>query len=263
MRAARNARGLAQVTEGRRWQGDGLQITAAGPQRSNSPQLGRQRGKMSLSAIIAGFTAAVIGCGGALAVVFAASTATHATAEETASWIAALCLAIALSTGVLSWRYRMPIMAAWSTPGAALIAATPGLTLPTAVGAFCVAAALIMLTALIGPLSRLVERLPLPIASAMLAGVLLKIVIGPFESLASAPVLILPVIIVFLVLRVVAPMLAVIAILIGGIAWAGGLGLLSAWPPLTFTTFLWIQPAFEPGIALGLGVPLYLVTMAS
>jgi benzoate membrane transport protein len=218
---------------------------------------------MSISTFMAGLTAAIVGCGGSIAVVFAAATAAQATALETASWVAALCLAIALASGLLSWRYRMPIIAAWSTPGAALIAATPGLSMPTAVGAFVVAAGLIILTALIRPLGRLVERLPLPIASAMLAGVLLKIVVGPFESLATAPALIAPLIGLFLIARVAAPSIAIILILMAGIGWAAWLGLLQPLPPLTFASLVWIPPAFDPAVAVGLGVPLYLVTMAS
>jgi benzoate membrane transport protein len=220
-------------------------------------------GPMSFAPLLAGLTAALVGFGGSVAVVFSACVAAGASADETASWIAALCIAIAVSSGFLSWRHRMPLITAWSTPGAALIAATPGLTLSTAVGAFLVAALLIILTALFRPLGRLVERLPLPIASAMLAGVLLKFVVGPFESVGTFPMLIVPLIALFLMARLIAPSLAVIAVLVAGGAWAAWLGLVKSLPPLMFTKVLWITPTFEPAVALGLGVPLYLVTMAS
>lgn len=220
---------------------------------------------MPLSPIIAAVTAAVVGCGGSIAVVFAACVAVKATPAETASWVAGLCLAIALASGILSIRYRMPIIAAWSTPGAALIAASesPALTMQTAVGAFIVAAALLLLTALIQPLGRLIEKLPMPIAAAMLAGVLVKLVIGPFESLPTAPWLILPLVLLFLIWRVRLPSLAVIAVLVAGVALAGMLGQLKPLPPLALAEITWIVPHFDPAIALGLGVPLYLVTMAS
>jgi benzoate membrane transport protein len=218
-----------------------------------------------LSPILAAVTAAIVGCGGAIAVVFAACAAVRATPAETSSWIAGLCLAIALSSGILSIRYRLPILTAWSTPGAALIAASasPALTMQTAVGAFVVAAVLIVLSALIKPLGRLIERLPMPIAAAMLAGILLRLVIGPFESLPAAPWLILPLITLFLVLRVSAPSLAVIGVLIAGVGLAALLGQMKPLPPLALAEFVWIVPAFDPSVALGLGVPLYLVTMAS
>lgn len=218
---------------------------------------------MSLSAILAGVTAAIVGFGGSVAVVFAAAAAAGATVAETASWIAGISIAIALSSGYLSWRHRLPIVTAWSTPGAALIAATPGLTMPTAVGAFVVAAALIVVTALVRPLGTLVERLPLPIAAAMLAGVLLKIVIGPFESAAAAPLLIVPLIALFLLARLAAPMFAVIAVLIAGVVWALYLGRVAAWPAVSVAAVVVVTPRFDAATALGLGVPLYLVTMAS
>ena len=215
--------------------------------------------------MLAAVTAAIVGCGGSIAVVFAACAAAKATPAETASWVAGLCLAVALSSGILSFRYRMPIIAAWSTPGAALIAASesPALTMQTAVGAFIVAAVLILLTALIQPLGRLIEKLPMPIAAAMLAGVLVKLVVGPFESLPSAPWLILPLVVLFLILRVRRPSLAAIAVLLAGVVLASLLGQLKPLPPLALAEITWIAPHFDPGVVLGLGVPLYLVTMAS
>jgi benzoate membrane transport protein len=218
---------------------------------------------MSLAPLLTGLTAAVVGFGGSVAVVLAAAAQAGATPATTASWIAGLCAAIALSSGWLSWRHRIPVVAAWSTPGAALIAATPGLTMPTAVGAFVVAAALILATSLIAPLGRLVERLPMPIAAAMLAGVLVKFVLGPFESLITAPWLIAPLIAAFLVLRVIAPTLAVILILALGGVLAATLGQVGPLPAITLATPVLVLPDFDPAIALGLGVPLYLVTMAS
>ena len=220
---------------------------------------------MPLSPILAAITAAIVGCGGSIAVVFAACAAVGATPVQTASWVAGLCLAVALASGLLSIRYRMPILAAWSTPGAALIAASqsPALTMETAVGAFIVAALLILATAVIGPLGRLIEKLPMPIAAAMLAGVLLKLVAAPFEIVPAAPWLILPLVLLFLIARVRLPSLAVILVLIAGVALAGALGQLKPLPPLALAEVTWIVPRFDPGVALGLGVPLYLVTMAS
>jgi benzoate membrane transport protein len=221
---------------------------------------------MTVAPIVAGLTAAVVGCGGAIAVVFSACSAVQASPAETASWVAGLCIAIAVSTACLSIRFRLPLITAWSTPGAALIAASggaAGLTVPTAVGAFVVAACLVLLTAAVAPLGRLIERLPMPLAAAVLAGVLLKIVAGPFEELAAAPGLVLPLIGAFLVLRLWQPSLAVVLVLIGGIPLAAGLGLLQPLPQLRLAEVVWITPVFDPAVALGLGVPLYLVTMAS
>ena len=101
------------------------------------------------------------GVGGTLPVVLAAAQAVGATPEQASSWVSGLGIATAVSALILSVRYRMPIITAWSTPGAALIASTSGVPgFRAAVGAFVLAAVLILLTAAIRPLARLIERIP-------------------------------------------------------------------------------------------------------
>ena len=219
---------------------------------------------MPLSPMLAGLTAAVVGCGGSIAIVLAAATALQATPGQTASWVTALCLAMAASTAILSIRYRLPIITAWSTPGAALIAASGGaIGMEAAVGAFLLAAALIVLASAIAPLTRLIERIPTPIAAAMLAGVLLRLVIAPFEVLPGQPLLVAPLIALFLVLRIAAPSLAVIAVLVAGGGIAVALGIVAPLGSFQPMQLEWIEPRFEPAVLIGLGVPLFLVTMAS
>ncbi len=219
---------------------------------------------MPLAPLLAGLTAAVVGCGGSIAIVLAAADALKATPGQTASWITALCFAMAATTAILSIRHRLPIITAWSTPGAALIAASGGgIGMEAGVGAFIVAALLILLAAMIAPLTRLIETIPTPIAAAMLAGVLLRLVMAPFEAIPSAAPLILPLLAIFLVMRLLAPSLAVIAVLIAGAALASTLGMMQPLPPLAFAHLEWVTPAFDPAAVLGLGVPLFLVTMAS
>ncbi|MGE3916240.1 MAG: benzoate/H(+) symporter BenE family transporter, partial [Hyphomicrobiaceae bacterium] len=116
---------------------------------------------MRLSVMTAAIVAALVGIAGALAVVLAAAEALGASGSETTSWVTALCLSMALTSGWLSWRHRMPIITAWSTPGAAVIAATGGaVKLDAAVGAFLLAGALVVATALLRPLDRAVRRIP-------------------------------------------------------------------------------------------------------
>ena len=106
-----------------------------------------------LSAASAALVATVAGVGGTLPVVLAAAQAVGATPAEASSWVSGLGIATAVSALILSVRYRMPIITAWSTPGAALIASTSGVPgLRAAVGAFVLAAVLILLTAAIRPL---------------------------------------------------------------------------------------------------------------
>ncbi len=217
---------------------------------------------MRSSLVIAPLVAAIVGYGGTIAVVFSAAQALGATAAETASWAGALCLATAVATLYLSLRHRMPIVAAWSTPGAALIAASSGVTLDVAVGAFLLTAALILLTAAVRPLGRLIERLPGSIAAAMLAGILLRFVIDVFVQAGQAPALVLPLVGLFLLVRIWSPSWATIFVLVGGVAlaWASGTANLSF--SLQVATPVWIVPVFDPVVLVGLGLPLYLVTMA-
>ncbi len=219
---------------------------------------------MSLAPLIAAITAAIVGCGGSIAIVLAAAESLHATPAETASWITAVCFAIAVSTAILSVRHRLPIITAWSTPGAALITASAaGLDMPLAVGAFITAAILIVMASLIAPILRLIEAIPTGVAAGMLAGVLLRLVMLPLETLPTAPWLIVPLLVLFLVARRLAPAIAVIGVLVAGIGLAAALGLTRPLPALALADPVWITPRFEIGTMIGLGVPLFLVTMAS
>lgn len=220
----------------------------------------------SLAPLVAGITAAVVGCGGSIAIVLAAAEALHATPAETASWISGICWAIAASTVVLSVRHRLPIITAWSTSGAALITATAAsapLDMPAAVGAFLVAAVLVLLVSAITPLLQLIERIPAAVAAGMLAGVLLRLVVSPFEAIPSAPWLIVPLLALFLMARRLSPSTAVIAVLVAGTGLAWALGLTKPLPALSFAHPVWITPRFDLAAMIGLGVPLFLVSMAS
>src|SRR5262245_66577260 len=97
-----------------------------------------------------------------------AARAVGANPAQQASWAASLCFGMAVTSLILSWRYRMPIITAWSTPGAALIATSAGVSYENALGAFVIAGLLTCLSALITPLARLIERIPTQLASAML-----------------------------------------------------------------------------------------------
>ena len=217
---------------------------------------------MRSSIVIAPLVAAIVGYGSTIVVVFAAAKAVGANPDQAASWAGALCLATAAATLYLTLRHRMPIVAAWSTPGAALIAATSGITLDAAVGTFLFAAGLILLTAAFKPLGRLIDRLPGPIAAAMLAGILIRFVIDVFVQAGAAPELVLPLVGVFLLLRLWSPSWAIIAVLAAGIALAWALGDAPLAFSLQVTVPVWITPAFDPAVLIGLGLPLYLVTMA-
>jgi benzoate membrane transport protein len=216
-----------------------------------------------VSVATAALVATVAGVGGTLPIVLAAAQAVGATPEQASSWVSGLGIATALSALVLSVRYRMPIITAWSTPGAALIASTAGITFNAAVGAFVLAAGLILLTATLRPLGRLIERIPASIASAMLAGILLRLVVAMVEQVPHAPLLVLPLVALFLAVRMVWPALASLVVLATGALLAWSLGLVKPIPPLGLSHLELATPAWDAATLIGLGVPLYLVTMAS
>ena len=219
---------------------------------------------MRLSVVTSALVAALVGFGSTIALIIAAARAVGADADQTTSWVAALCLSMAFTSTFLSLRHRMPVVTAWSTPGAALIGASSGIGIHAAIGAFLLAGALIVLAGTLKPFGRLIERIPTPVAAAMLAGILIRFVMGVFESAQGTPGLVLPLVGIFLAVRLFNPSLAVLAVLVSGFAIAFGGGFAQPLSSdLTLSRLTFVAPAFEPAALLGLGVPLFLVTMAS
>ena len=223
----------------------------------------------SPSIVAASFSAAavatVVGFGGTVALVVQAGQAMGAAPAQIISMVTALCLGIGLPGAVLSWRLKMPVVLAWSTPGAALLAAsTLGLGWSTAVGAFVIAGLMMVLTGLIPALGRLAERIPAAVASAMLAGVLLPFCLKLFLVFPTDLILAAGLLLVFLVMRRLAPAWSLPAVLVaafavlalrGQVALPEGAGLFGSLSP--------VMPAFDWKAAVSLALPLYLVTLAS
>lgn len=214
--------------------------------------------------ISAALVAALVGYGSTIALILTAAHAVGATPEQTASWVLALCLSKALGSAALSLFARVPVVLAWSTPGAALIAATSGISMAEAAGAFLLAGVLIALTGALRPLGRLVALIPDPIAGAMLAGVLLPFCLKGMAAAGPLGPAALAIVAVFALVRLANPALAVLAALAAGLVVAFGPGG-AALPGLTLPLprLVLIPPAFQPDVLVGLGLPLYLVTMAS
>ena len=217
------------------------------------------------SLVSSAFTAVVVGFASTILLIMEAARAVGASTGQQASWAAALCFGMAASSFLLSWRYRMPIITAWSTPGAALIATSAaGVSYGNALGAFLVAGVLMVAAGLVKPLEKAIERIPAPVAAAMLAGVLLRYVLGvPLAALAD-PKFVVPLIILFFGLRLLVPLLAVPVVVGVGVAMAA---LAGSFPAtccnLGLTALEWTTPRFDPATILSIGVPLFLVTMAS
>ncbi|WP_155342770.1 benzoate/H(+) symporter BenE family transporter [Acrocarpospora pleiomorpha] len=217
-----------------------------------------------MQAIVAGLVSAVVGYASSFTVVLAGLRAVGATPGQAASGLLALCAGIAAVAIFLGLRYRMPISIAWSTPGAALLAATgpvPG-GFPAAVGAFLVCAALIVLAGLSPWLARAIAAIPRPIAGAMLAGVILSLCTAPVRAVVDIPLLAVPVVLTWAILqryrRQWAVPGALVAAVIGIMAHGPGLSGAALRPSIELTA-----PALNLSVVVSIAIPLFLVTMAA
>ena len=222
---------------------------------------------LSLSAATAGFVAVLVGFTSSVAVVFQAATALGATPAQISSWMWALGLGMGVCTLLPSLWLRQPVMIAWSTPGAAVLAtagAAGGFDMAQAIGAFIVCAALIALFGLTGWFERALDRIPMPIASALLAGVLARFGLDAFVALKSAFTLVLLMLAAYLIGRRWWARYAVPGVLLVGVVYAGATGQLHLgdvqWG---LTSPVFTLPEFTWRATISLALPLFVVTMAS
>ena len=213
---------------------------------------------ISISAVIAGFVTVLVGFTSSAVIVFQAAQALGASSIEIGSWMFALGLGMGITSILLSLRYRVPVVTAWSTPGAAmLITSAAGVSMPEAIG-------LITLCGFSGGFERVMGRIPLSIASGMLAGVLLRFGLDVFVAMKTQFVMTFAMFCLYLIMRCLVPRYAVVAALLLGIFIAGVQGLLQvdqinlqlAQPVLTL-------PQFSLEALIGVALPLFAVTMAS
>ncbi|MBC7709769.1 MAG: benzoate/H(+) symporter BenE family transporter [Rhizobacter sp.] len=220
---------------------------------------------LSLSAVVTGFVVVLVGLSSTGALVFQAALSLGASQAQVSSWIWALGLGMGLSSIIPSLIYKKPVVAAWSTPGAALIATSAaGVTMPEAVGAFVFCAVLIIIAGASGLFERLMKRIPIAIASAMLAGVLLRFGLEAFSSIKTAPVMVLLMFVAHLLGRRFWPRYGVVGVLGVGAAIAASADALK-WSAVTveWAQPMWVTPEFSLSAIIGLGLPLFMVTMAS
>lgn len=215
--------------------------------------------------VIAAFTTVIVGFGSTILLVVEAARVLGASPEQSASWVAALCFGMAITTLFLSTRYRMPVITAWSTPGVVLVATSAeGVSFPEALGAFLFAGVLMCLTAAFRPLTQLIEKIPAPVAAAMLAGVLLRYCLNVPGAVAASPLLVAPVVLLYLGFRLRRPMLAMPGAVAAGLGLAALTGSMDpSCCPVGITWLSWTTPQFDLASLIGIGLPLYLVTMAS
>ncbi|QMD25269.1 benzoate/H(+) symporter BenE family transporter [Citrobacter freundii] len=220
---------------------------------------------LPLPTVLSGFVAVLVGYASSAAIIWQAAIAAGATTGQIAGWMTALGIAMGVSTLALTLWYRAPILTAWSTPGAALlVTGLQGLTMQEAIGVFIVANALIVLCGVTGLFARLMQIVPHSLASAMLAGILLRFGLQAFNSFNNELLLCGSMLLAWLVFKVVAPRYAVIAAMLVGIMIAlikcdvvtKNISLSPVMPEF-------IAPHFSLAHSISIALPLFLVTMAS
>ncbi|PXW22726.1 benzoate/H(+) symporter BenE family transporter [Paraburkholderia caballeronis] len=219
----------------------------------------------SVSAIVAGFVAMMTGYTSSLVLMFQAGQAAHLTDAQISSWIWALSIGMGATTIGLSLWFRAPVVVAWSTPGAALlISSLPHVPYAEAIGAYIVCALLLTAVGVTGWFDTLMKRIPGGIAAALLAGILFEIGIEIFRAAQYRTALVLTMFFAYLIVKRLVPRYAIVATLAIGIVAAALLGLLD------FSRFhvavakpVFTMPAFSVAAIVSIGIPLFVVAMAS
>lgn len=225
----------------------------------------RIRAAAPLSAVVAGLIAVMVGVTSSAALVFTAAKAAGADSRELSSWMLALGVSLACTCVGLSLRFRAPVVTAWSTPGAALLTTgLSGVSMAQAVGAFMFSGLLILVSGVTGWFGRLMGRIPVPLAAALLAGVLLRFGTGLFSTMHHSFAVAFPMFVLYLLGRRLLPRYAVLLALAAGVVatvFTGG------WQPdqvrLSLATPVFTTPDFDWKVLVSVGAPLFVVTMAS
>lgn len=219
----------------------------------------------TLSNIVAGIIAVIVGYTSGVALVIQAAQASGADQAQLGSWLLALGIGTGVTSIGLSLYYRMPILTAWSTPGAAVLTASvSGFTMPEIIGGFIGCAVLLFATSITGLFGALVKRIPSSLACAMLAGILLNFGVSLFQTYDTATHLFAAMIVVFLVGKRFAPRYTMLLVLVVGI-----ISILFTEPQrfntiaFTVTAPIWTQPEFSFSALTSISIPLFIVTLLS
>lgn len=217
----------------------------------------------SLSAVVAGFIATVISYAGPLVIIFQAANAGGLPHDLMSSWVWTISIGSGVLGIVLSLRYRVPIIIAWSAPGSALLVTMlPDISMNQAVGAYLVSSLIILLVGLSGAFDRIIGKLPAAISAAMLAGILFRFGTGLFVAVKDQPWLVLAMFGTYLLFKRVLPRYAVMAVLVVGISIAAGTGELhSESLVLGLAMPVWVTPEFDWQVILSVAFPLVMVAL--
>ncbi len=219
----------------------------------------------TLHHITAGFTAVLVGYTSSVVIILQAATAAGASPAQIESWLLALGVTMGITSIGFSWYYKMPILTAWSTPGAAiLVSSAAEYDMPSLIGAFVVSGVMIVITGLVSPLSRALQRIPTPLATAMLGAILLPFCVRAFEPAMTTPYAFVWMFLTFIVSKRFVPKYTMLLLLVVGCALAFSADSESmSNPDLVIAQASWMTPVLDWSAILNISLPLYIVTMLS
>lgn len=219
----------------------------------------------SVSALIAGLIVVLVGMTSSAVIVFQTAQAFGASTADAGSWLGSLCIGMSILTIYFSIKYKMPILMAWSTPGAVLlIAGASHFTLAQAIGSFLLSAVLVFIFGITGWFEKIIDRIPVSLTSALLAGVLLHFCLDAFSAFKDNPWLVGLMFATYLIARKFFPVMRMLLVLIVGVAVSVYFGMFKAGEvQFLMTEFKFVAPEFSFTAFLSLSIPLFIVTMAS
>lgn len=217
----------------------------------------------SITALVAGLLAVIVSYVGSAVIIFQAAHLAGFSPELTSSWIWAVSIGSGLTVILLSWRTKIPIITAWSTPGAALLVVMlPGVPLGEAIGAYIFSALVITLIGLTGSLDYLMRRIPGAVSSGMFAGILFGFGAKVFSSLPANPLLGLAMLACFMLFRRFSPRYAIAAVMLTGIAISVQSGLMHVENlHVSLARPIFTTPVWSLATIISIGIPLALVTL--
>lgn len=220
---------------------------------------------LSFRYIISGFVAILIGYTSSAAIVFQATIAGGAGIDQVSSWLWALGIGMGISSIGLSLYYKHPILIAWSTPGAALLVTSlPGVAMSDAIGAFILSSVLITLCGVTGWFNNIIKLIPHSLATAMLAGVLLRFGLAVFTAFTEEIILVGGMLLIYVAGKWRRSSYTVPLTFGGGVCIALLQGKIQAVESvLSLTTPVVVLPSWNVSVLIGVGLPLFIVTMAS
>lgn len=213
--------------------------------------------------IVAGLVSVLVNYGGTFILVFQAANVAGLNSEQTASWVWSVSIGVGITGIVLSWRYREPIITAWSTPAAAfLVVALASTPYEQAVGAYLISALAFLVLGVSGYFEKVIRLIPSSIASGLLAGILLQFGINAFSGITLEPVLAGVLIVAYLLFKRMTARYAVVGILVLGLILLVSQGRVDfSGVELEFAVPVFTQPEFSWHALLSVALPLFLITL--